>query len=416
METLHAHPTKDKAPFQIIRWTAENAAADFALASGEGAACPPGAIPQVGDTVGGEAFLQALWTGMAETNSRSGQPPLLQVDGWALLGDNAMHAIVNLDQQQAMVEASRPDQTTVDLRVRISGGDGPFYDRCLRTVCLAVILEEMGFTARINGALLDASAKAERTRRSGTLLTQIGRLLVFCRENGRQLVGPWAVGHLQKAFWTGQALPENDSAADLPSAMVPLAGNWRRATLDGCAVIIHDGPAAGNWALPALKTVAGDRRRDYRLFFEQLHRDYFLPQAVAENSHMGDGQIDLSFNLLGGQHACAGGVVFGFGDPGRFFIVGLDAHRKRLVLYETIHGRRFKRLRKRYPAHTDRWYDISLRISALTVQIHIDGVPLMAYTADGPIAGRAGLWAWDDTMAVFDRLTVMAGTRRRLTV
>ena len=119
-------------------------------------------------------------------------------------------------------------------------------------------------------------------------------------------------------------------------------------------------------------------------------------------------------NLLTGSSACAGGVVFGFRDPGHFFMVGLDAHHKRIVLHEFIHGRRFKRLRKRYPVHTGRWYDISLRIAGLSAHLQLNGVPLMAYSADRPVTGQVGMWAAADTVVVFDSLSLMVGTRQEI--
>jgi hypothetical protein len=107
-------------------------------------------------------------------------------------------------------------------------------------------------------------------------------------------------------------------------------------------------------------------------------------------------------------------MVFGFRDAGQHFMVGLDAHHKRIVLYEFVNGRRFKRLRKRYPVLTDRWYDIALRIFGLSVHLQINGAPLMAYTAERPISGRIGMWAAADTVAVFDGLSLMSGTHREI--
>jgi hypothetical protein len=93
-------------------------------------------------------------------------------------------------------------------------------------------------------------------------------------------------------------------------------------------------------------------------------------------------------------------------------LFGLDAHHKCIILYEFIHGRRFKRLRKRYPVDRDRWHDLRLRLSGLSLQVHINGVPVMAYTADRPLGGQVGMWARADTVAVFDRLSIMSGTRQ----
>jgi hypothetical protein len=137
--------------------------------------------------------------------------------------------------------------------------------------------------------------------------------------------------------------------------------------------------------------------------------------AIARDSLIHDGQIELAMNLLDGRHACAGGIVFGYRDAGNYYLLGLDARDKRIALYEMIHGRRFKRMRKRYPVDTDRWYDIALRVSGLSIHIQLNGVPVMAYTADHPPGGKLGMWAWSDTVVVFDRLSILSGTPRDIT-
>jgi pyruvate,water dikinase len=166
--------------------------------------------------------------------------------------------------------------------------------------------------------------------------------------------------------------------------------------------------------MPPLQQLIGNKSGAYQAFLKQLYRDHFFPLAIAKASHIKDGQIDLAINLLTGKQACAGGLVFGYRDTDHYFMLGLDAQHKRIILYEFIRGRRFKRLRKRYPVDTDRWYDISLRISGLSMHVHLNGIPVMAYTADRPVGGQVGMWAWADTVIVFDRLALMSGTLQEI--
>jgi pyruvate,water dikinase len=415
METLHARRPAAKEPFQVIRWTPDNAACDFSIKPLDRGPMPDASVAPAPAPCWGKTLLQALWKGMGGPGDHLRPAALLKTGGWALIAGNALQVRVTVGGQQISVRAIwTAERAIVNLHLRVAGGDGPYYKRCLRTAYLAGILDEMGCTVKIRGALLDATATLEGLTSSERQLAQIGRLVTFTRQTDRQLVGPWVLMHLQEVFKTGAPAPGAAQTPDLPTSVRALTGNWRQTTLDGCGVVVHDGAAVQDWRLPPLKNSAGRCDRDYRAFFEQLHRDHFVALAVADDSRMRDGQIDLAINLVGGRQACAGGVVFGYSDPGRYFVMGLDARRKHLVLYETIHGRRFKRLRKRFPVHTNRWYDVVLHIAALNVQIHVDGVPLIAYTADGPIAGRAGLWAWDDTVVVFDGLALIAGTRRNL--
>jgi hypothetical protein len=338
----------------------------------------------------------------------------MKMEGYALIADRSILVTMPFGTQQAMIEAFRPPQQgRVRIRLRILGGTDPYYKRCLRTRWLAGILEELGFALRINGALLDASLVAEGFPHSRELLCQTGRLLVFGGNADRALVGPWVIEDLRNAFLASDA-PAVPGTADLPSALMVLSGNWRQATLNGRSVVVQDGAAVGDIPQPPLKQRIGSKKGAYRTFLKQINRDHFFPQAIAGESRIKDGQIDLTVNLLAGRSACAGGVVFGFRDPGHQFMVGLDALQKRIVLYEFINGRRFKRLRKRYPVHTDHWYDISLRISGLSAHLQLNGVPLMAYTADRPIAGQVGMWAAADTVIVFDGLSLLSGTRQEI--
>ena len=413
VEALQVFPSTG-ASFQVVAWTADHAAGDLdGRAKEDRTSCPrTGPLPLERDDT--QDFLHALWSGLAGPQARDARPSLLQAGGWALIAQGTMRATVAFGGQQAIVETWQPaGQAAVKLRLRIVGGDGPFYKRCLRTRCLEFILRDMGWPVQVSGALLDAAVTAQGAGQAKRLLASIGRLLVFSRRTDAQLHGPWAIEALRRAFGNAGELSQDAAGTEMPSALTVLAGKWRQATLDGRSVIVQDGAAGEDWASPPPDRTGGCNKGQ-EAFFEQLHRDYFIPLAVARDSNMREGQVDLAVNLAGGRHACAGGVVFGYRDPGHCYLMGIDAHRKCLTLYEMVHGRRFKRLRKRYPVQRERWYDIALRIAAISVQIHLDGVPVMAYTGDGPIAGRAGLWTWDDTVAIFDGLTLMAGTRRAL--
>ncbi len=401
-------------PVRVFHWSADNAAGDFAPRLH--ADTPPGPQTlQTGTRPGGpEDFLGALWSGLARPRKGDSQPPLLRTGGWALVTDRALRATAAFGVQQAIVDVSHPaDPTTVGVRLRIVGGDGPFYKRCLRAMFLRRLLVDMGFEVLVEGALLDAGLLANSPEQARRLLMRIGELLIFCRRTDDQLTGPWAVEALHRIFQKAQDVAADTTVLDLPPALTVLAGRWRQATLDGRSVIVQDGTAGADGFLADRQ---GCPNKAQGRFFEHLHRDHFIPLAVVSDSRMRDGRIDLGVHLVGGRHACAGGVAFGYRDPGHCFLMGIDALRECLTLYEMRHGRRFKRLRKRYPVHRGRWYDIALRITALSVQIHLDGAPVMAYTGDDPITGLAGLWARDDTLAVFDGLTLMAGTRRELCV
>jgi hypothetical protein len=293
------------------------------------------------------------------------------------------------------------------------GGAGPYYQRCLRTWLVASILDNLGFTLRIDGAHLEASIASAAPASFHGILNQVGRLLAFNGHTDQPLIGPWVLEDLRNAFLASNHPPPFPSV-DLPKSFRPLFGNWRQAMLNNRPVVVLDGSAVNDTPMPYLEQLEENHPGGYQAFLQQLYRDHFFPMAIAKASHINEGQVDLAVNLLGGHNACTGGIVFGFRDPSRHFLLGLDAVQKRIVLYEIIHGRRFKRLRKRYPVAKDLWYDISLRISGLSIHIQLNGVPTMAYTADHPPSGRVGLWAWADTLIVFDRLALMSGSRQEI--
>jgi hypothetical protein len=291
------------------------------------------------------------------------------------------------------------------------GGTGPYYHRCLRTRFLAEVLDELGFSLHINGSLLAASIAAGDWAHCQELLHQAGRLLSYGRKIDPMLIGPWALKDLRTIFMSAD-VTDPPATADLPSSFRTLCGHWRPATLNRRSVVVQDGAAVADTPMPPLQQLAGNRRGAYQTFLKQLYRDHFFPLTIATAPPVNEGQIELAFNLLTGCQACAGGLAFGYRDPGHCFMLGLDAHHKCIILYEFIHGRRFKRLRKRYPVDRDRWHDLRLRLSGLSLQVHINGVPVMAFTADRPLGGQVGMWARADTVVVFDRLSIMSGTRQ----
>ena len=413
LESLHDQRSENHNPIRALRWTRDNAADDFKLAQdlhprGSGKISPAAPDLPVGDHL-----LNALWSGLAwGTGAKTPTQPL-GMEGQALIGDWSVWVAMPLGTQQTIVEAAQPPPLEdTRIRLRLVGGSDPYYKRCLRTRWLAGVLEELGFTLRINGALLEAFLVAEGCRKARDVMARIGRLLAFNHQADQALVGPWVVEDLKNCFLGSDPQVPSSLAGDLPSTLRPLAGNWRQATLNNRSVVVQDGAAVRDTPHPPLKQRIVYNTDTYRAFLKQLNRDHFFPLAIAGASHVQNGQIDLSMNLLTGSSACAGGVVFGFRDPGSLFMVGLDALHKRIVLYEFIHGRRFKRLRKRYPVHTDRWYDISLRVAGLSAHLQLNGVPLMAYSADRPMAGQVGMWAAADTVVVFDGLSLMVGTRQ----
>ena len=414
LETLHNRAPNIRKPFRTLRWSGDNAAVDFMAqpAMASEASDPASQTGPVHE--GGEGLLHDLWSGLSTGQGADHPNRPLALEGFALLGAQSFWAAIPLGTQQTLVEAIHdPRENTIRIRLRILGGTDPYYKRCLRTRLLAGVLEELGFMLHLKGVLLDASVMAPELNRGSDLLARLGQLLVFSRENDQALVGPWVVEVLRNTFLASDARQPVSGAA-LPSAFTPLSGNWRQATLNGRSVVVQDGAAVGDIPQPPLKQCAGSLKSDDRAFLKQLYRNHFFALAVADTGRIQDGQIELALNLLTGCSACAGGVAFGFRDAGHHFMVGLDAHQKRIVLYEVVHGRRLKRLRKRYPVQTDRWYDISLRVSGLSAHLHINGAPLLAYTADRPIAGRIGMWAAADTVAVFDGLSLMSGTRREI--
>jgi pyruvate,water dikinase len=414
METLHTRPPEIGNPVQIIHWTEDNVATDFNRQNASGNHVPSTVDQTTTTHQAGQQFLQALWSGLSWSPHKTTAGRRLGVDGYALMAATSLHVAMPLESQQALIDVCRPPKHKTDhIRLRVVGGAGPYYRRCLRTRFLAEILGALGFALRIKGALLDASVMSGGMGNSRDLLHQIGRLLAFSRGMDRALVGPWALKDLRNTF-TASGVLRPSALADLPSSFIALAGNWRQAILNRRSVVVQDGAAVGDTPMPPLQQLAGNKAAAYQAFLKQLYRDHFFPLALAKESHINDGQIDLAINLLTGKQACAGGLVFGYRDAGHYFMTGLDAHHKRIVLYEFIHGRRFKRLRKRYPVDTDRWYDINLRISGLSMHIQLNDIPVMAYTADRPVGGQVGMWAWADTVIVFDRLALMSGTRQEI--
>jgi len=414
METFHTHRPETGKPIHAIHWTEDNAATDFNIHPPADNHAPPSVHQPSPASPESEHFLQALWNGLSWSYQKTAPVRRFGIEGYALMADTSIHVTMPFESQQSMIEVCRlPEHTIYQIRLRVVGGTGPYYKRCLRTRFLAEILEEFGFSLRINGALLDASVTSGELENSQERLHQIGRLLSFTRKANRDLVGPWALKDLRNAFMASGVL-SSSPITDLPSSFIALSGNWRQATLNRRSVVVQDGSAVGGTPMPPLQRLIGNRSGAYQAFMKQIYQDHFFPLAIAKDSLINDGQIDLAINLLTGQHACAGGLVFGYRDAGHYFMLGLDAHHKHLILYEFIHGRRFKRLRKRYPVDTDRWFDITLRISGLSMHIQLNDIPVMAYTADRPVGGQVGMWAAADTVIVFDRLAMMSGTRQEI--
>ena len=401
METLHGLIPRREKDMRVIRWTEDNAATDFDITDASGSKSTPG-----------ERFLSLFWSGLRRKTEGTTAPRSLGVAGYALTGSRSIYITMPMGSHQVMLDVCRPEASApIQIHLRVAGGAGPYYQRCLQIRLLAEILDALGFTFRLDGARLNAAFSAVDPDIMATLPETLGRLMVYGLGTNRALVGPWILPDLRNAFLASDSLPRAEGN-HLPPAFIAMTGNWRQATLNNRPVIVQDGAAVANHL--ELQAQHKDGRKAYGdpAFFKRLYRDHFLPLAIARDSLFSEGQIELAMNLLAGRDACAGGVAFGYRDKGSYFMLGLDAHNKRIALYEMIHGRRFKRLRKRYPVDTDRWYDIALRVSGLSIHVHLNGVPVMAYMADRSPGGTLGMWAWSDTVVVFDRLSILSGARQ----
>jgi pyruvate,water dikinase len=178
---------------------------------------------------------------------------------------------------------------------------------------------------------------------------------------------------------------------------------------------VQDGAKWGDGFSCGLNIVMGKMTGGkYQRFLDRIQAYYYFPIAIAKESKVAQGTIQVLVNAEAGCLDRIGGLAFGIKNVGNYFLLCLDALEKTFTLFEFVNNRRIKRQTKNAPIESGRWYTITAKISETTIKGYLDDELLLEHPVDGPLAGYVGLGTKADATTLFDKLVIQVDNDERV--
>jgi len=336
-----------------------------------------------------------------ENRSRPG------IDSYALGTEDYLNLSVKFGYHYANLEALASDDPSANtIAVQFAGGAGTGEGKALRIAFLGRVLEQLGYTATVQGDLLRASLNGLDAQTTEDVLDQTGRLLASTRLLDLAIGSRVEVDRLVDRFFKGHYDFLNRSEERLPGFYASM-GQWSRTEFDGGPVVVQDGSDMAGTVSCALHNtldrVLGGR---YRGYLENRHARHYYPVAVKRESRMGDGHIRVEVRLRSGCVDLAAGLAFGLTNVGNSLVLALDAAAGEVQLLEFVNNRRDFLQRISLEVPIDRWLRVEATVAGKEIRGSVDGETRIHFSAPEPVSGYMGLWTKGETTAYFRGLTM----------
>jgi len=340
-----------------------------------------GAMPQPGNQLGGASFA-VVSEDYLNLNARFGYH-FATVD--ALCGENADHNYLSL---------------------HFAGGAGSYFGRSLRLQYLAGVLKRLGFSVDLKGDLIEASlGRLDRTSMEDAL-DQLGRLLGTSRLLDMAMSSPEQALNLVDAFFRGEYNFLEPGQEDAPADFYLITGQWQKSGQDQEPGVLQDGSRFGSWVSAKLAQAMGRLMgKKYQEFLDNAGAYYYFPLAIAKDSFLTEGTLELGVKPIAGHVDQAGGLAFAIRDWGNYFVFRVNALEDNVILFEFKNGKRLQRLSVDRPIRTGDWRRLRVETSGRCIRGYLDGELVLEYQAERSLEGYVGLWTKADSVTLFQELT-----------
>jgi hypothetical protein len=138
----------------------------------------------------------------------------------------------------------------------------------------------------------------------------------------------------------------------------------------------------------------------------QSETDKAFPVLTLDSAKgLADVDVGVKFNVLSGEKAQAGGVVFRFVDGGNYYTARANGNEGNFALFRLIGGNRVKLMEAEAPTGTSTWLQVRVEARGSAINVYNATTKLFTWTeteADAPKAGGVGIWTKDDSVTLFD--------------
>jgi pyruvate,water dikinase len=193
---------------------------------------------------------------------------------------------------------------------------------------------------------------------------------------------PQQVATLSESFFLGNYDMLKPAPQDASEAFHLITGNWKTSKPGVEARVLQDGSEFGSWistgVSQAMTHVMGNR---YQELLDNLGAYYYFPPAIAKESSLSDGTVQVRVKPISGHIDQAGGIAFAVRDWGNYFVFRINALEDNLILFEFRNGRRLERLKVVTPIRAGRWYQLRVETTGNLIRAFLDDRPVMEYQA-----------------------------------
>ncbi len=306
-----------------------------------------------------------------------------------------------------------PDNNYIHLQ--FAGGVGSYVGRSLRLTFLGEVLYRLGFNLKVTGDLLEATVSGLDQPSMDHTLDQVGRLLASSRLLDMAISGEADIQPMVTAFFQGDYDFLDQSESRRLPGFYTHTGEWHQLEEDGKKILVQDGShylsGLSSGLTNMITTMIGET---YFEILDNIGAYFYFPLAIAKESYVKAGVLNLQVKPVSGSIDQAGGLAFGIRNVGNYLVFRVNTLEDNVILFEFLNNKRLKRASASAKLSVGSWYHLKVEFSGKRCQCYLDDLLVIDYTADRPLDGYVGLWTKADSVTHFAGLAIDSTSRQQL--
>jgi hypothetical protein len=130
--------------------------------------------------------------------------------------------------------------------------------------------------------------------------------------------------------------------------------------------------------------------------------------CTLEDSRFLDGEIEVAFKAVKGDHDQGGGIVWRYQDANNYYVARMNPLEDNLRLYKVVDGKRLQLATDdKVKVETGTWHRLKIKHVGKQIEVSLDGKKILEAADDTfTKAGKVGLWTKADAQTRFDVFVV----------
>jgi hypothetical protein len=130
--------------------------------------------------------------------------------------------------------------------------------------------------------------------------------------------------------------------------------------------------------------------------------------CVLEDSRFLDGEVEVRFKAVKGDHDQGGGIVWRYQDANNYYIARMNPLEDNVRLYKVVDGKRLQLATDdKVKAEAGTWHTLKIKHVGKQIEVWLNGKKLLEAAEDTfAKAGKVGLWTKADAQTRFDMLVI----------